>query len=102
MGLGSGIRKKPIPDPGSWGQKGTGSRIRIRNTGFPYYFCLMIEGSGVGFGSGVGSEPYLRLTDPRSQEHPDPQHCFKHNFFFYNRWKKSLVVPYPIFRKSFN
>jgi hypothetical protein len=33
MGLGSGIRKKPIPDPGSRGQKGTGSRIRIRNTG---------------------------------------------------------------------
>ncbi len=32
MGLGSGIRKKPIPDPGSRGQKGTGSWIRIRNT----------------------------------------------------------------------
>jgi hypothetical protein len=32
MGLGSGIRKKPIPDPGSRGQKGTGSRTRIRNT----------------------------------------------------------------------
>jgi hypothetical protein len=31
--LRSGIRKKPIPDPGSRGQKGTGSRIRIRNTG---------------------------------------------------------------------
>jgi len=36
--FGSGIRdpgsgKKPIPDPGSRGQKGTGSRIRIRNTG---------------------------------------------------------------------
>jgi hypothetical protein len=38
MGLGSGIRdpgsrirKKPIPDPGV---KGTGSRIRIRNTGW--------------------------------------------------------------------
>ncbi len=32
MGFGSG--KKPIPDPGSrvHGQKGTGSRIRIRNT----------------------------------------------------------------------
>ncbi len=29
--VGSGIRKKPIPDPGSGGQKGTGSRIRIRN-----------------------------------------------------------------------
>ncbi len=34
MGLGSGIRKKPIPDPGSRGQKGTESRIRIRNTVF--------------------------------------------------------------------
>jgi hypothetical protein len=33
MDLGSGIRKKPILDPGSRGQKGTGSRIRIRNTG---------------------------------------------------------------------
>ncbi len=32
MGMGSGIRKKPIPDPESRGQKGTGSRIRIRNT----------------------------------------------------------------------
>jgi hypothetical protein len=29
--LGSGIR-----DPGSRGQKGTGSRIRIRNTGYRY------------------------------------------------------------------
>jgi hypothetical protein len=29
---GSGIRKKSISDPGSRGQKGTGSRIRIRNT----------------------------------------------------------------------
>ncbi len=29
---GSEIRKKPIPDPGSRGQKGNGSRIRIRNT----------------------------------------------------------------------
>jgi len=27
MDLGSGIRKKPIPDPGSMGQKYTGSRI---------------------------------------------------------------------------
>ncbi len=37
MGQGSEIRdpgpgKKPIPDPGSRGQKGTGSRIRVRNT----------------------------------------------------------------------
>jgi hypothetical protein len=27
-----GSEKKSIPDPGSRGQKGTGSRIRIRNT----------------------------------------------------------------------
>ncbi len=34
MGLGSEIRdpEKPILDPGSRGQKGTGSWIRIRNT----------------------------------------------------------------------
>ncbi len=31
---GSAIRKKPIQDHGSKGQKGTGSRIRIRNTDF--------------------------------------------------------------------
>ncbi len=31
---GSRIRKKPIPDPGSRGQKGTGSRIR-NNALFP-------------------------------------------------------------------
>jgi hypothetical protein len=31
MGLGSGIRKKPIPDPGSRGQKSTGYRILDSN-----------------------------------------------------------------------
>jgi hypothetical protein len=40
MGLGSGIRKKPIPDPGSRGQKGTGSRIR--NTAFESLTKLQI------------------------------------------------------------
>jgi hypothetical protein len=38
MDLGSGIRKKPIPDPGSRGQKGTGSRIR--NTVYFFIFSL--------------------------------------------------------------
>jgi hypothetical protein len=46
MGLGSGIRKKPIPDPGSRGQKGTGSRIRIRNTAFKtakkFFFIMLL------------------------------------------------------------
>jgi hypothetical protein len=40
MGLGSGIRKNPIPDPRSRSQKGTGSRIRIRNTDFSDVFFL--------------------------------------------------------------
>jgi hypothetical protein len=42
MDLGSGIRKKPIPDPGSRGQKGTGSRIRIRNTGYRYWLAFLL------------------------------------------------------------
>ncbi len=42
MGFGSEIRDpdKPIPDPGSRGQKGTGSRIRIRNTGKKYSITI--------------------------------------------------------------
>jgi hypothetical protein len=52
MGLGSGIRdpgseirdpEKPIPDPGSRGKKGTGSRIRIRNTGGEYMFHFNVS-----------------------------------------------------------
>jgi hypothetical protein len=44
MDFGSGIRKKPIPDPGSRGQKATGSRIRIRNTAIPDpQHCLTIK-----------------------------------------------------------
>jgi hypothetical protein len=40
---GSEIRdpEKPIPDPGSRGQKSTGSRIRIRNTGSEYESSLV-------------------------------------------------------------
>jgi hypothetical protein len=48
---GSGIRKKPIPDPGCSGQKGTGSRIRILNTApnpskcnhFKSNYCLLVS-----------------------------------------------------------
>jgi hypothetical protein len=43
MDLGSGIRKKPIPDPGSRGQKGTRSRIRIRNTAFAKRYKLKFK-----------------------------------------------------------
>ncbi len=55
------IREKPIPDPGSRGQKGTGSRIRIRNTGsIIIVFCasltygLLIEGRRTSSGVDVG------------------------------------------------
>jgi hypothetical protein len=41
MDLGSGIRKKPIPDPESRGQKGTGSRNRIRNTALNIWFASL-------------------------------------------------------------
>ncbi len=40
---GPGIRNKPIPDPGSRGQKGTGSRIRIRNTGRLLFFTTSVH-----------------------------------------------------------
>ncbi len=53
-----------------------------RNQGFSYYFCLMIEGSGSGFGSesrsipltsGSGTQKHMDLVDPDS----DPEHwCF--------------------------
>jgi hypothetical protein len=38
---GSEIRRKPIPDPGSRGQKGTGSQIRIRNTANFLTLCYL-------------------------------------------------------------
>jgi hypothetical protein len=51
MGLGSGIRKKPIPDPGSSGQKGTGSRILNPESG-----SATLHGAQINFGD---PPPYL-------------------------------------------
>jgi hypothetical protein len=78
MGLGSGIRKKLIPDPGSSGQKGTGSRIR--NTGLlyvvldvsqsPHYATIQSCGSGSGIqcllthGSGILDSGWAKNQDP--------------------------------------
>jgi hypothetical protein len=81
MDLGSGIWKKPIPDPGSRGQKGTGSRIRIRNTVLkvtvdcsvavpdpnpdPYVFGPTGSGSiSQRYGSGFFYRPLVRGMDP--------------------------------------
>jgi hypothetical protein len=59
MVLGSGIRKKPIPDPGSRGQKALnpGSRIRIRNTGITYLFGKKVES--------FDEAPSYYVADPR-------------------------------------
>jgi hypothetical protein len=38
-----GSGKKPIPDPGSRYQKGTGSRIRIRNTAHSSLLLLVLD-----------------------------------------------------------
>jgi hypothetical protein len=60
---GSRIRMPTFSHPGSRGQKGTQSRIRIRNTD-----GMFIPDQGAGFFS---------IPDQRSKKHqiPDPQHC---------------------------
>jgi hypothetical protein len=70
---GSGIRdpgseKKPIPDPGSRGQKGTGSRIRIRNTALQEPTC------GQGFDSPppVSQSPTRRMSSEPQYPAPHP------------------------------
>jgi hypothetical protein len=64
-----------IPDPGSRGQKGTQSRIRIRNTEKIVFLCCLegsrtkIAGSGSGsIGQSADPDPYQNVTDL--------QHCF--------------------------
>jgi hypothetical protein len=61
MDLGSEIRKKPFPDPGPRGQKGTGSRIRIRNTGHDKNYFSPLSFVTV-FGSGSGMDK-IRIRD---------------------------------------
>ncbi len=39
----SGIRKNPFLDPGPGGQKGTGARVRIRNTAWRIYWSTAVE-----------------------------------------------------------
>jgi hypothetical protein len=69
MGLGSGMRKKPIPDPGSRGQKGTGSRIRIRNTG-----CFVRDDDACANIVDRVADPNFSIPDPgsRVKKIPDP------------------------------
>jgi hypothetical protein len=67
MGLGSGIRKKPIPDPGYkffclllFEDTFTSVFTNKNSERFSYFLCLMIEGSGSGW-SGSGRSKNLRI-----------------------------------------
>jgi hypothetical protein len=67
MGLGSGIRKKPIPDPGYkffclllFEATFTSVFTNKKSERFSYFLCLMIEGSGSGW-SGSGRSKNLRI-----------------------------------------
>jgi hypothetical protein len=62
--VGSGIRKKPIPDPGSRGQKGTGSRIPDPD---PQH-CLKITEATSAFFATV-AKPVLLFENFSRQQH---------------------------------
>jgi hypothetical protein len=69
MSLGSEIRKKPIPDPGSRGQKITGSRIRICNTAFNNIFCfLFLKTLMSSYPGSQHLHGYFTLTDLKAFE----------------------------------
>jgi hypothetical protein len=75
---GSGIGKKPILDPGSRGQKSTGSRIRIRNNAFSILFGSFCPSGSVVEPKAKPEEPYLfalaepeRITVPDAVPKPD-------------------------------
>ncbi len=96
MGLGSGIRKKPIPYPGSWGQKGTGSRIR--NTAFHFggpTTCILLPGLRIQyniFRSGSGSSNSESFDpDPGGIPGSGPGSVFEHEPWSSN----SSNYPYP-------
>ncbi len=66
----SGIREKPIPDPGSRGQKGTGSRIRIRNTAVVGNFCPLADWFRIHSGSGSETLEGNKLNDSKKRGFP--------------------------------
>jgi hypothetical protein len=71
MGLGSGIRKKPIPDPGSRGQKSTGSRIRNTENLSITLTWIWIRAGSV-FSKDLDPDPDLIRTVFSKDLDPDP------------------------------
>jgi hypothetical protein len=78
MDLGSQIRdpEKPIPYPGSMGQKGTGSRIRIRKTDYVLYLRSSVSDPHH-FDADSDPDPACHFdadpdTDPASHLDADP------------------------------
>ncbi len=116
MGLVSGIRKKPIPDPGSRGQKGTGSRIpdpqhcfrektnaMVQHTwAFWIRFPSSTACSRLSFASSNPCKKliiYRRVYPQDSQEIclysklPDPQHCIVLPCEGEGFWPEKGVIP---------
>ncbi len=92
MGPRSGIRKKPIPDPGSRGQKGTGSWIR--NTGirsriqFKILMRIRIQIRGLKGGGGGWGRSAKNVHPP--WQNPRYAPAYQHSFYIFidhpNRW----------------
>jgi hypothetical protein len=79
----TGIRKKPIPDPGSRGQKGTGSQIRIRNTVIFPQFVGSFHSYFLSYIYLIISHYNARIYRPSFREN-------KHKTLVFNHWKRAF------------
>ncbi len=78
--VGSGIRKKPIPDPGSRGQKGTRSRIRNTGSNSIKHISLKVQAPASVFYTRFEQRRAIRRGGGGTQAHinPLPQGCNHH------------------------
>ncbi len=83
MGLGSVIRRKPIPDPGFRDQKGTGSRIRIRTTASTSTVCIMCI-----------TDYFFRVDLNQRLEDPEAKADFEKGMIV--QWIRTLYSVFPI------
>jgi hypothetical protein len=103
MGLRFGIRKKPITDlgSGSRGQKGTGSRIRIRNIGILCRCLLIIV---VFLSAAWSSKSELMALAPNSapaRTYVIPYLPEKYLFLLFNMYKRKIksIIYFRILQK---
>ncbi len=80
-----GVKKHPIPDPGS----GSATLQKRRNKGFSYYFCLMTEGSGsLPLTNGSPGSGYAALT--KDVPDSDPQLRLENDKIEHSTFKSML------------